>query len=98
MQKTLLVRVTLGAIAEDAAIDRGSGYLHHAQPLDDGFIERLSAPLIGLAQEDAHELRFRSADVVPGLCLRLLVRVCRFDDGSVLHLDESVRDHVGYLW
>src|SRR5579883_1344189 len=56
MEEALFVLVTLGAIAEDASINRSAGDLEHTQFFYDGVVERLAVPFVGFTDEDAQQL------------------------------------------
>ena len=58
MQKVLAVGVALGTIAEDSAVDRRTGDVHHPQPPYNRFVERLAVKAVRLAQEQLHHLGF----------------------------------------
>ena len=95
MQEVLAVGVALGAVAENAAVDRRAGNIQHAQALDDRFVERLAVKAIRLAQEQLHHLGF----ALQALARRLrrgagLFRAGGFDHGGLLHFDQAISDHL----
>src|SRR6266849_4259967 len=48
--------VALGPVAENAAVNGGTGGLHHAELFYDGVVERLAVPLVCFSNENPQEL------------------------------------------
>src|SRR6266568_4931080 len=57
-QRLVFMDATVGAVAEDAAVDRHSGNIVGAHGFDERLVERLVLPAVFFAEEDAHHLRF----------------------------------------
>src|SRR4029077_2600152 len=57
VEKALLVLVSLGAVSENASINRGAGDIQHPKSLYDRVIKRLAMPLVRLPNNSAGTLR-----------------------------------------
>ena len=89
-----LVGVALGPVPENAAVHRGARNVHQAQTLEDGFIQRLTLPLVRLAHIDAHQPGRASHFRMRPLRRRWAFLAGHFDDVGILDLDHAVGDHV----
>src|SRR5580704_4051193 len=95
-QGNVLVDSSIGAVSEDAAVNRYPGNVVSPQAVDDAFIQGLAVPFVVFSHVDPHQLgltfTLERGSLRCGAGLWCLLR--RFDDGGVLPLNQARTGHL----
>src|ERR1700734_3262295 len=95
----ILVDAPVGTVSENPTVNCNPSDVVGAQSIHDSFMERLVVPLVVFADVDAHHLGLTLSLQRRAFCTgaSLLLFLSRFDDGRVVHFNQTGADHLMQL-